>query len=80
MKESLIKLLNGFPYTICENCNGNGYIRLKKDDLKSATITCAVCGGDGHKKTDNSQKSSNNDPAVETMKLVDYLNVKKRTH
>jgi len=80
MKESLIKLLNGFPYTICENCKGNGYIRLKKDDLKSVTITCAVCGGDGHKKTDNSQKSSSNDPAIETMKLVDYLNVKKRTH
>ena len=80
MKDTLIKLLKGFPYTICENCNGNGYIRLKKDDLQSATITCAVCGGDGHKKIDNTQRSSNNDPAVETMKLVDYLNVKKRTH
>jgi len=70
----------GSPYTICNNCSGNGYIRLEKNDLKSATITCAVCGGDGHKKTDKSQKSSNNDPAVETMKLVDYLNDKKRTH
>jgi len=80
MRDKLIKILQGFPYTICDNCNGNGYIRLKKNDLKSATITCAVCGGDGHKKTNNDQKSSNNDPAIETMKLVDYLNVKKRTH
>ena len=80
MRDKLIKILNDFPYTICDNCKGNGYIRLKKDDIKSATITCAVCGGDGHKKLNKSQKSSNNDPAIETMKLVDYLNDKKRTH
>jgi DnaJ-class molecular chaperone len=35
----------GDPYKICNNCKGNGYVRIIP---YSETQTCKQCGGAGH--------------------------------
>ena len=43
------KMKYGDPYKICNNCSGNGYVRIIP---YSETQTCKECGGAGHFKTD----------------------------
>ena len=43
------KMKYGDPYKICNNCNGNGYVRIIP---YSETQTCKECGGAGHFETD----------------------------
>lgn len=48
MKKRYKKKMNikyGDPYRICNNCKGNGYVRIIP---YSETQTCKECGGAGH--------------------------------
>ena len=52
-----IKMKYGDPYKICQNCKGNGYVRIIP---YSETQTCKECGGAGH--FENVKRTTDQDP------------------
>jgi len=52
-----LKMKYGDPYKICQNCNGNGYVRIIP---YSETQTCKECGGAGH--FENVKRTTDQDP------------------
>jgi DnaJ-class molecular chaperone len=66
-----IKMKYGDPYKICQNCKGNGYVRIIP---YSETQTCKECMGAGH--FENEKRTTNQDPVVDTqyvLKLIKLL-------
>ena len=51
------KMKYGDPYKICQNCKGNGYVRIIP---YSETQTCKECGGAGH--FENVKRTTDQDP------------------
>jgi len=65
------KMKFGDPYKICNNCNGNGYVRIIP---YSETQTCKQCHGAGHFET---EKITTNQEPVETDLVFELLELIK---
>lgn len=73
----------GEPYKICQNCKGNGYVRIIP---YSETQTCKECGGAGH--FENVKRTTDHEPGekISTAYVLNLIKVleefirgKKRT-
>jgi len=78
-----IKMKYGDPYKICQNCKGNGYVRIIP---YSETQTCKECRGAGH--FENVKRTTDQDPDTKVstryvLKLIrileEFISGKKRT-
>ena len=78
-----LKMKYGDPYKICQNCKGNGYVRIIP---YSETQTCKECGGAGH--FENVKRTTDQDPDTKistgyVLKLIrileEFISGKKRT-
>jgi len=78
-----LKMKYGDPYKICQNCNGNGYVRIIP---YSETQTCKECMGAGHFEHDKKTTEHEPDTKISTryvLKLIrileEFIRGKKRT-
>ena len=85
MKKRYKKKMNqkyGDPYRICQNCKGNGYVRIVP---YSETQTCKECGGAGHFEHEKITTKHEPDtiPTSYVLKLIkvleEFIRGKKRT-
>jgi len=74
----------GDPYKICNNCKGNGYVRIVP---YSETQTCKQCKGAGHfeqakrKLKPKIEDTINTDDVLSLIKLLeDFIRGKRTIH
>lgn len=63
----------GEPYEICQNCNGNGYVRIIP---YSETQTCKQCKGEGHFKRNKVKATTEHEPGtVDTQYVLSLIKI-----
>tara|TARA_Y100001972_G_scaffold35556_1_gene43917 strand:- start:562 stop:834 length:273 start_codon:yes stop_codon:yes gene_type:complete len=61
----------GDPYKICQNCDGNGYVRIIP---YSETQTCKQCKGAGHFENKKVKRTTEHEPAtIDTQYVLNLI-------